>query len=66
MYEEQRSIEDVGEMFEAIEQAETVTEMNTLRVACVDLMKQDKNVLLTWQKKYWSLKNCSSCGQSMP
>ncbi len=37
-----------------------------LRMACESLMKEDKNILKTWQEKYWSLKNCPHCGRTMP
>jgi|GEM_PF-3741419 len=62
----QKDIEDISEMYEAIESATSVKEMNRLRKSCVQLMKQDKNILNAWQKKYWSLKNCPHCGRTMP
>ena len=63
---DQKDIEGISEMYEAIEHATSVKEMNHLRMSCVRLMKQDKNILATWQKKYWSLKNCPRCGRTMP
>ena len=62
----QKNIESVDEMYEAIKQATSVKAMNQLRMACVSLMKEDTNILYTWQKKYWSLKNCPHCGRTMP
>ena len=61
----QKEIDTCDEMYAAIKSANSIKSINSLRVACVDLMKTDKNVLLVWQKKYWELKNCPHCGRTM-
>lgn len=52
----------IEEIHQKISEATTLKQINELRMACVKLMKKDKSVLTKWQKKYWSLKNCPTCG----
>ena len=60
----QVEVEDVGELHRRIESATKLKQLNEIRMACVALMKQDNSLLKKWQDKYWSLKNCPTCGRT--
>ena len=64
-YKKQLEITDPDEMRHKIESATTIRQMNELRMSCVELMKESPDILKKWQDKYWSLKNCPTCGHSL-
>lgn len=63
----QKEFGNETEIMRAIGKAQTIKEMNVLRVATVKFLKgqHGKEILTKWQKKYWNLKNCSACGHSL-
>lgn len=50
-----------------IQQATTIKEMNELRINSVKFLGnlRGREILESWQKKYWLLKNCPTCGHSL-
>jgi len=61
----QVAVTDVNELHNIIENATVLKQLNEIRMACVELMKQDSSILKKWQDKYWSLKNCPTCGKTL-
>jgi len=59
----QVDVSDIDELYEMIELAQTLKAINSIRMACVEKMKEHPAVLKLWQAKYWSLKNCPTCGK---
>jgi hypothetical protein len=51
------------ELLLLIEEANTMFSINALRGDVVSIA--DKDVLIAWQKKYRSLKECPTCGHSI-
>lgn len=58
----QIEITDKSEILKAIGNAKNINDMNKLRMSCVKI--NDTEVLKSWQKKYWDLKQCPTCGKS--
>lgn len=53
------------DLLEKILRASTIKEMNSLRENAVAFLKdiRGREILEKWQKKYWSLKTCQTCGR---
>jgi len=49
------------ELKEKIEKAQNLAEMNELRVEVVQARSNE--ILLMWQKKYWAMRRCPTCGK---
>lgn len=62
----QVEVGSIDELRERIQKATTVKQMNEIRDACVKFIESDHSILKEWQEKYWSLKNCPTCGQTNP
>jgi len=60
----QVEVASIDELRQKIQNATTVKQMNQTRMACVKFMKSEPSILKEWQTKYWSLKNCPTCGQT--
>ena len=60
----QVDVSDIVKLYEIIESAQTLKTINSIRMACVEAMKEHPAVLKMWQAKYWSLKNCPTCGKA--
>ncbi len=58
----QIEVKDVGKIRQKISEAITLKQINEIRMACVEAMKDEPSLLKEWQAKFWSLKNCSACG----
>jgi len=46
---------------ETIENAKNLDEINALRMEVVK--SKNDSILKLWQDKYWSMKNCPTCGK---
>ena len=55
------SIDDIEE---EIEKANTLSKINMLRVSCVKAMNIKPAILMLWQKRYWDLRRCPTCGKN--
>lgn len=56
----------IDELLLKIEKATKVKEMDKLRPNTVSFLRdpRGRELLEAWQKKYWSLKNCPTCGHT--
>ncbi len=61
-YEKQIEVLDIGELAIMIGKCESVREINELRLTTVKT--QNVLVMKLWQEKFWSLKNCPTCGKA--
>lgn len=62
----QIEVDDIKMLRQKISEATTLKQINKLRMAVVKLMKKEPSLLKEWQAKFWSLKNCPTCGKTRP
>jgi hypothetical protein len=60
LMKEQKEVTDVNELARLIKGACCISELDTLRLACVKF--HDSRILKLWQDKYWGMKQCPTCG----
>jgi hypothetical protein len=61
LMKEQREVTSIDELASLIEDACCISELDTLRMACVKF--HDSRILKLWQDKYWGMKQCPTCGK---
>jgi hypothetical protein len=59
----QKEVTDIDELAKLIEGACCISELDTLRLACVKF--HDSWILKLWQDKYWGMKTCPTCGRNV-